>query len=63
MGIHIPLSLKSQAEAKTIMLSSNNSTVPSTGKPNMVMSQDMILGCYFLTIENSSIYYLLNKIL
>nr|YP_009538723.1 RNA polymerase beta' subunit [Lepocinclis ovum]AYQ93717.1 RNA polymerase beta' subunit [Lepocinclis ovum] len=62
MGIHIPLSLKAQAEARTLMLSTSNSTLPSTGKPNMTLSQDMVLGCYYLTSENTSIFYLLKKI-
>nr|AYQ93412.1 RNA polymerase beta' subunit [Lepocinclis tripteris] len=63
MGIHIPLSLKAQAEARTLMISINNNTMPSTGKANIIPSQDMILGCYFLTCENNSIFYLLKKII
>lgn len=62
MGIHIPLSLKAIAEAKTLMTSSNNCTSPATGQANIIPSQDMILGCYFLTIENTSLYNLLTKI-
>lgn len=62
MGIHIPISLKAQSEARTLMISSNNCTSIATGKANIVPSQDMILGCYFLTSENSSIFYLLKKI-
>lgn len=62
MGVHIPLSLKAQAEARMLMISSNNCTSPATGQPNIVPSQDMVLGCYFLTVENISILYLLNKI-
>jgi len=45
------------------MMSSNNCTSPATGYPNIVPSQDMILGCYFLTVESLSIYYLLSNIL
>lgn len=63
MGIHIPLSLKAQAEARTLMLSTSNSTLPSTGKPSMSLSQDMVLGCYYLTCESTSILYLLKKIM
>nr|YP_007317179.1 beta' subunit of RNA polymerase [Monomorphina aenigmatica]AFZ88781.1 beta' subunit of RNA polymerase [Monomorphina aenigmatica] len=63
MGIHIPLSLKAQTEARVLMISSNNCNSPATGQPNIVPSQDMILGCYFLTIENTSLYYLLQNIL
>jgi DNA-directed RNA polymerase subunit beta' len=62
MGIHIPLSLKTQAECRVLMISSNNCNSPATGLPNLVPSQDMILGCYFLTIENSSLFYLLESI-
>ena len=62
MGIHIPLSLKTQAEARTLMISSNNCFLPSTGKPNLITTQDMVLGCYFLTTENSSLFYLFQKI-
>lgn len=62
MGVHIPLSLKAQAEARILMISSNNCTSPATGQPNIVPSQDMVLGCYFLTVENISLLYLLNKI-
>lgn len=62
MGIHIPISLKAQAEARTLMISTNNYTSPATGQPNVSPSQDMILGCYFLTIENGSLNQLLSKI-
>nr|YP_009145380.1 RNA polymerase beta' subunit [Cryptoglena skujai]AKL39005.1 RNA polymerase beta' subunit [Cryptoglena skujai] len=62
MGIHIPLSLKAIAEARTLMISSNNCTSPATGLTNIIPSQDMILGCYFLTIENTSLYNILKNI-
>lgn len=62
MGIHVPLSLKAQTEARTLLISANNNNIPSTGKPNMTPSQDMILGCYYLTSENTNIYNLLEKI-
>lgn len=62
MGIHIPLTLKSQAESRTLMISSNNFTSPATGQPNISPSQDMVLGCYFLTIENGSLRYILKEI-
>ena len=63
MGVHIPLSFKTQSEARILMISSNNCTSPATGQPNIIPSQDMILGCYFLTTENTSLYYLLNNIM
>lgn len=62
MGIHIPLSLKAIAEARTLMISSNNCTSPATGITSIIPSQDMILGCYFLTIENTCLYNILTKI-
>lgn len=63
MGVHIPLSLKAQAEARTLIMSTNNCTSPATGQPNISPSQDMILGCYYMTIENGSLFYLLKKIM
>ena len=63
MGIHIPLTLKSQAETRSLMISTNNCTSPATGQPVIVPSQDMILGCYFLTTENTSVFYILEKIM
>lgn len=62
MGIHIPLSLKTQAESRVLMISANNCNSPATGLPNLVPSQDMILGCYFLTTENTSLFYILKNI-
>nr|YP_010700365.1 RNA polymerase subunit beta' [Flexiglena variabilis]WCH63513.1 RNA polymerase subunit beta' [Flexiglena variabilis] len=62
MGIHIPLSLKSQSEARILMLSANNCTSIATGKASIVPSQDMVLGCYYLTSENTSIFYLTKPI-
>lgn len=63
MGIHIPLSLKSQAESRSLMISSNNCTSPATGQPIIIPSQDMVLGCYFLTVEDTSIFSILSKIM
>ena len=62
MGVHIPLSLKTQAEARTLIISSNNCALPATGGPNLVSSQDMVIGCYFLTIEDTGIFYIFEKI-
>lgn len=62
MAIHIPLTLKAQAEARTLLISSNNCTLPANGQPNISLSQDMILGCYMLTVENNCLKYLLEKI-
>lgn len=52
MAVHVPLSIESQAEARLLMLASNNILSPATGKPIVTPSQDMVLGCYYLTAEN-----------
>ena len=51
MAVHLPLSLAAQAEARTLMLSSNNLLKPADGKPIVTPSQDMIIGIYYLTVE------------
>ncbi len=52
MAVHVPLSLEAQAEARLLMLACNNVLSPATGKPIVHPSQDMVLGCYYLTAEN-----------
>ncbi|MBD2127758.1 DNA-directed RNA polymerase subunit gamma [Microcoleus sp. ZQ-A2] len=52
MAVHVPLSLESQAEARLLMLASHNILSPATGRPIVAPSQDMVLGCYYLTAEN-----------
>jgi DNA-directed RNA polymerase subunit beta' len=52
MAVHVPLSIESQAEARLLMLASNNILSPATGRPIITPSQDMVLGCYYLTAEN-----------
>ena len=52
MAIHLPLSIKAQKEAKLFMLPSNNFLSPATGDPIILPTQDMILGCYYLTLDN-----------
>ena len=49
MAVHVPLSEKSKAEAKNLMLASLNFLSPATGRPILTPSQDMVLGCYYLT--------------
>ncbi|MGA8581047.1 MAG: DNA-directed RNA polymerase subunit beta' [Bryobacteraceae bacterium] len=49
MAVHIPLSPEAQIEASTLMLSSNNILSPAHGSPIAVPTQDMVLGCYYLT--------------
>ena len=52
MAIHLPLSLDAQSEAKNLILSPNNFLSPATGEPIIIPSQDMVLGCYYLTVDN-----------
>jgi len=49
MAVHLPLSPAAQLEAKILMLSSNNILSPASGRPLAVPSQDMVLGCCYLT--------------
>jgi DNA-directed RNA polymerase subunit beta' len=49
MAVHVPLSMEARVEAKLLMLSSNNVLSPSNAKPIAVPSQDMVLGCYYMT--------------
>jgi DNA-directed RNA polymerase subunit beta' len=51
MAVHVPLSLEAQAEARTLMLASNNVLLPSNGDPCIVPSQDIVLGLYYATRE------------
>ncbi len=55
MAVHIPLSLEAQAEARLLMLASNNILSPATGLPIVAPSQDMVLGCYYLTAKDPSL--------
>jgi len=51
MAVHIPLSAEAQIEAQTLMLSTQNILSPAHGRPLAIPSQDMVLGCYYLTLE------------
>ncbi len=51
MAVHIPLSIEAQVECRVLMLSINNILSPANGRPITVPTQDMVLGCYYLTIE------------
>jgi len=53
MAIHVPLSLQAQEEAREIMLSSKNLLRPSDGSPSVAPSQDIVLGCYYITTEEA----------
>ena len=49
MAVHLPLSVEAQAEARILMLSSNNILSPANGRPLATPSQDMVIGLYYLT--------------
>ena len=49
MAVHVPLSFEAQVEARVLMLSSNNILKPASGRPIASPTQDMVLGCYFVT--------------
>ena len=51
MAVHLPLSVEAQVEARVLMMSSNNILSPANGRPIIVPSQDMVLGCYYMTRE------------
>ncbi|HUF52136.1 MAG TPA: DNA-directed RNA polymerase subunit beta' [Longimicrobiales bacterium] len=49
MAVHVPLSFEAQLESRVLMLASNNILLPSNGRPVASPSQDMVIGCYYLT--------------
>jgi DNA-directed RNA polymerase subunit beta' len=53
MAVHLPLSAEAQAEARILMLSSNNILSPANGRPITTPTQDMVLGIYFLTTHRA----------
>jgi DNA-directed RNA polymerase subunit beta' len=55
MAVHVPLSAEAQAEARILMLSSNNILSPAHGAPLATPTQDMVLGIYFLTYSHAPI--------
>ena len=54
MAVHLPLSAGAQAEARILMLSSNNILLPAFGNPVSIPTQDMVLGLYYLTIDSDT---------
>ena len=52
MAVHIPLSKEAQAECYMLMLAPYNFLSPANGEPIIMPSQDMVLGCYYLTVDN-----------
>jgi len=55
MAVHLPLSAEAQAEARILMLSSNNVLSPSSGRPLATPTQDMVLGGYYLTYSEEDL--------
>jgi len=55
MAVHVPLSEKAQEEARKLMLSTRNILHPATGEPSIGATQDMVLGCYYLTMERQGL--------
>nr|AUJ22927.1 RNA polymerase beta' subunit [Coccomyxa sp. SUA001] len=55
MAVHLPLSFQAQGEAWKLLWSRNNLLSPATGQPILVPSQDMVLGCYYLTTSNPTV--------
>ena len=51
MAVHLPLSIEAQVEATTLMMSTNNIFSPGNGDPIISASQDIVMGCYYLTIR------------
>jgi DNA-directed RNA polymerase subunit beta' len=54
MAVHVPLSVEAQAEARMLMLATNNILSPASGKPTITPTQDMVLGVYYLTVEKNN---------
>ncbi len=55
MAVHVPLSVEAQAEARFLMLAANNILKPQDGKPVVSPTQDMVIGCYYLTAEREGV--------
>ena len=54
MAVHVPLSVEAQLECSLLMLAPYNFLSPANGEPIILPSQDMVLGCYYLTVNNIS---------
>jgi len=52
MAVHVPLSAEAQAEARILMMATGNILNPKDGKPVVTPSQDMVLGCYYMTMDD-----------
>src|SRR4029079_12969049 len=58
MALHLPLSAEAQAEARILMLSTNNILSPASGRPLATPTQDMVLGIYYLTYSDKNLHAL-----
>ncbi len=55
MAVHLPLSIEAQVEATTLMMSTNNVFSPANGQPIITPSQDIVMGCYYLTLSRGGL--------
>lgn len=55
MAVHVPLSFEAQMEARLLMLASHNILSPASGRPLTIPSQDMVLGCYYITKQRDGV--------
>jgi DNA-directed RNA polymerase subunit beta' len=55
MAVHVPLSVEAQMEARVLMMSTNNILSPATGRPIIGPSQDIVLGCYYMTRQRNGV--------
>jgi len=56
MAVHVPLSVEAQIEARVLMMSTNNILSPATGRPIIGPTQDIVLGCYYMTRMRPGVY-------
>lgn len=54
MAVHLPLSIEAQVEASTLMMSTNNIFSPANGAPIISPSQDIVMGCYYMTVPRAT---------
>jgi len=56
MAVHVPLSVEAQIEARVLMMSTNNILSPATGRPVIGPTQDIVLGCYYMSRERPGVH-------
>ncbi|MEI7685579.1 MAG: DNA-directed RNA polymerase subunit beta', partial [Planctomycetota bacterium] len=57
MAVHLPLSIEAQVEASVLMMATNNIFSPANGHPIITPSQDIVMGCYYLTADPLSMFF------